>query len=283
MNPIQSAGQFLAAHGRDIDRARFAYHFGDGTQQEIIRALAPYQNDDGGFGHALEVDIRAPTSNPFATEIALLICLQAGIAPTHELLAHTVKYLERSQDADGGWRLHPEVFEYELASWFQAWQWPALNPTCTLAGLLKELGLGSPQLHVRAEALFARMARAEDLLTDDFYSVRPYAYLFLPEHPHPQRELYLSGVLWWLIRQHAAGTIADGGHFFEYVRGPHTFIGRLLPGAILEQRLDLLAAEQAGDGGWPSSYDSRWRPWITVQNLLTLQQFGRLAPPSQKD
>jgi hypothetical protein len=283
MNPVQSAGEFLRVHGRDIDRARFAFHFGDGSRQDLIAALEHYQNDDGGFGHGLEVDIAAPTSNPFATELALLICLQAGVAPDHPLLARTVAYLERTQDQDGGWRFGPEIYKHELAPWFQGWQWPALNPTCTLAGLLKQLGLGSEGLHTRVEELFARLARPDDLLGDDFYSVRPYAYWFLPEQPHPQRELYISGVLWWLIRQHTANTIADGGHFFEYIRGPHTYTGRLLPAAILEQRLDQLAAEQTEDGGWPSPYAPAWRPWITVQNLLVLQRFGRLAAPSPEE
>jgi hypothetical protein len=208
--------------------------------------------------------------------LALLICLQAGVSGEDPLLARGAAYLEHTQDEDGGWRLSPQVLAHELAPWFQAWQWPNLNPACSLAGLLRALGLGSEHLHARVQILFERLARPADLAGDDFYAVRPYAYYFLAEWPHPQRELYLSGVLWWLIRQHVAGRLADAAHFFEFVRGPDTYSGSRLPPAIISEQLDNLLAAQAGDGGWPTPYDLGWRGWVTVQNLLVLRSFGRL-------
>lgn len=276
MDAVARAGRFFARNGRDIDRARFAYHFGDAPQDELLAALGRFQNDDGGFGRALEPDIAAPDSNPFATELALTVCRQADLPRGHELLGRAVWYLESTQDEDGGWRFAPGVYEHALAPWFRSWQWPSLNPACTLAGLLKELGLGSARLHERVAALFARQARPDDLLGDEFYAVRPYAYYFLPEWDDPRREFYLAGVLWWLVRQQVEGQVQDGGHFFEYVRGPRTYTGRLLPPPLLAARLDGLAAEQADDGGWPTPYAEHWRGWVTVQNLLVLRQFGRV-------
>lgn len=275
MDTIARARDFLQQAGRDIDRARFDYHFGGGSLDDLLAVLGRYQNADGGF-HGLEVDIKAPDSNPFATELALMICAQAGAPAEHPLLRRAVAHLEQTQDEDGGWRLGAGVYQHALAPWFAGWQWPSLNPACTLAGLLRELGLGSPELHARVAGLFARLARAEDLAGDEFYSVRPYAYYFLPEWPHPQRGLYLSGVLWWLIRQHVAGRLADGEHFFAYVRHPGAYTARHLPEALLAARLDMLAAEQAADGGWPTPYDPGWRGWGTLQNLLVLRAFGRV-------
>ncbi len=60
MNRVAEAKRFFESHGRDIDRARFAYHFGEMPQAEMLEVLARYQNPDGGFGHGLEVDIKAP-------------------------------------------------------------------------------------------------------------------------------------------------------------------------------------------------------------------------------
>ena len=79
MDRIGQARSFLDDHGREIDRARFAFHFGSGTRAKFLEALARYQNPDGGFGNGLEPDIGASQSNPFATELALLFCLQAGV------------------------------------------------------------------------------------------------------------------------------------------------------------------------------------------------------------
>ncbi len=274
MDAIEKARDFYQNNGRDIDRARFEYHFSSLPQSDLLDILGRYQNPDGGFA-GLEFDIAAPQSNPFATELALYICLWAGVKSSHPLLQKTVAYLEANQDADGGWRFVPEIYQHQLAPWFQGWKWPNLNPACTLAGLQMELGLGSKEMLARVEQLFERMARVEDIANGEFYDVRPYAFYFIPDWPHPQAEFYRSGLVWWFIRQHAAAKM-DATHFLEYIRSPQTYAGQALPARILNTWLDKLSAEQTEAGGWPSPYQANWSNWITVNNLLILKAFGRL-------
>jgi hypothetical protein len=271
---LQRAGQFLKESGRNIDRALYDYTFSEAAREEVVKALANYQNADGGF-HGLEVDIAAPDSNPFATELALQVFIQADLPRDSKIVQSTVRYLEESQDKEGNWRFSEGVYQHELAPWFQGWEWPNLNPSCTTSGLLKQLGLGSPQLHGRVERLFKQLAKVEDLTGDEFYAVRPYAYYFRSEWAHPQRELYLSGVLWWLIRQ-AESAEMDGNHFFQYASRPDDYTARMLPQRILDRWLEMLAAEQQEDGGWPTPYNPNWRGWVTIQNLLVLRAFGKL-------
>ena len=275
MGILDSASAFFQTNGRDIDQARFAYHFQGGSQEDLLTALAHYQNPDGGF-FGLEVDIKAPVSNPFATELALTICQQAGVLRHHPALQATVRYLESTQAADGTWRFAPEVYEHALAPWFQGWEWPNLNPACSLVGLLKMMGLGSDALHAGVEHAFTQFARPQDVAEGEFYAVRPYTTYFLPEWQHPQREFYLAGVLWWIVRQELKQTFDDSDHFFAYVRDPQTDTARLLPPTMIAARLDQLAADQAEDGGWPSPYDAGWRGWTTMQALLVLRAFGRV-------
>jgi hypothetical protein len=233
---LANAQQFIAQHGRKIDQARFALHFNDGSQQDYLDALAEYQNPDGGFGNALEVDIEAPGSQPFTKDI----------------------------------------YAHPLAPWFQGWTWPNLNPSCTIAGILREYGLGSPLLHQRVAHLFKQWANLGEFTEGEFYAVRAYALYFLPEGNFSQREFYLSGLLWWLIRRHISNEIADNGHWFEYIRSPHSYVGSRLPEDILNDRLDRLVAEQLKDGGWPTPYNPQWRSPVTINNLLVLKAFGRL-------
>lgn len=275
MDTLAQAKAFLQTQGRDIDQARFAFHFEGGPLAEVLTALHRYQNADGGF-FGLEVDIKSPISNPFATELALLICLQAAVPREHPVLRAAVGYLEATQASDGTWRFAPAVYDDELAPWFAGWVWPNLNPACTLAGLLRELGMGSPALHAGVERAFMAMSRLSDVADGDFYAVRPYANYFLPAWEHPQRELYLAGLLWWIVRQELHGEFADSDHFFAYVREPATYTARLLPPEMLTARLDQLATEQVEDGGWPSPYNPEWRGWTTMQSLLVLRAFGRI-------
>ena len=270
---VSRARTFLNAHGRDLDRARFEFHFAGGSQAALLDALGQYQNEDGGFGHALEVDISALDSNPFATELALLTCLWAGVPPDASLLQRAAAYLERTQTLDGDWRFSEATLAGEIAPWFAHWEWPNLNPACTTAAVARQLGLGSPALHQRVADLFGRMARIDDITGGDFYAVRPYAYYVLADTPHPQRELYRDAVVEWLLQQHRDDA-QDGNHFFEYVRTPGSPIAQRLPADVLHERLDRLATEQSDDGGWPSPYNPAWRPWVTTQNLLVLQAFG---------
>lgn len=278
---IEQAGQFIAGHGRDIERALFDYHFGSAAQEDLLKVLSRYQNPDGGFGQGLEPDITAPASHAFATSLALRLMVQAGVPGSHPLVARTVRYLEETQDEDGCWPFSPAVYQHEMAPWFQAWTWPSLNPECVIAGHLSLLGVGSPQLHRRVAALFDRLARLDDLVSDQYYALQPYAFYFLGDTEHPLRETYRSGVAWWLIRQHLAGTLDDAGHFFEYVGEPGSAIARLIPPTIIERELDRLESEMQEDGGWPSPYDEQWRAFGTVQALLTLRQFGRVGDDSR--
>lgn len=275
---LEEAGAFVVQNGRDIDQARFAYHFANGTLDDLLEVLGRYQNTDGGFGRDLEPDIRGDASNPFATELALATCIWAGVPSNHPLLQRTVDYLERTQTNEGDWVFSPEAWAGEMAPWFAAWEFPNLNPGCTTAGLLRSLGLGSEELHARSRRLFDELANPTDLIGGGFYGARPYAMYFLPEESerHPERDFYRYGVAWWLIRADAEGTVDDSGHFFEYLRTPESSISRLIPGAIIERRLDMLLAERAADGGWTVPYGDFWRPWQTVQNLLILRAFGRI-------
>ncbi len=277
MASIDSAARFFTEHGRDIDRELFRFHFGEGTQESLLSVLGRYQNADGGFGHGLEPDISASVSNPFATELALLYCIEAGVPIGVSLLRRAVEYLEDTQYEDGSWRFSPAVYEADLAPWFAGWTWPNLNPTCTIAGLLRHLGLGSVRLHERVGQLFEQLARPADLLSDEIYAVRPYAYYFDADGAGKETELYRAGVLWWLIRQHETGRVADGSHFFVYARTPDAPVARHIPKAIIDAELDRLASEQQDDGGWPSPYGDHWRGAITIGALLVLRAYGRLA------
>ena len=274
MDVINKARVFLQKNGRDIDQARFDYHFGELPLDSLLKVLGRYQNPDGGF-KGLECDINAPQSNPFAVEIALRICLWANTPAESPLLVKTAVYLENTQDPDGGWRFVPEIYQHKLAPWFQGWEWPNLNPTCPLTGLLLELKLGSRAVINRVQQLFELLEKPDDVTKGDFYSVRPYAIYFISETGNPRQGFYRSEMINWFIQQHELNTM-DNTHFFEYILSPRTYAGEGIPVDILNTRLDLLLAEQANDGGWPSPYDAQWRPWITVNNLLVLREFGRI-------
>jgi hypothetical protein len=138
-----------------------------------------------------------------------------------------------------------------------------------------ELKLSASSVLKRVQQLFERLQKPEEVTQGEFYTVRPYAMYFIPETGSPHQAFYRSELVNWFIRQHQLSKM-DNTHFFEYIRSPRTYAGENIPLEILNTRLEQLSAEQAEDGGWPSPYDAHWRPWITVNNLLVLREFGRI-------
>src|SRR5918996_3745272 len=64
---LEAAERFILANARLLDRHRLACLLHGAPAEPVVAALGAYRNADGGFGHALEPDIRAPTSEPSAT------------------------------------------------------------------------------------------------------------------------------------------------------------------------------------------------------------------------
>ena len=61
------ARDFIHAQARPLERARFAHEFEGGPRAAVLEALAAFQNPDGGYGRALEPDVRLPASSAIAT------------------------------------------------------------------------------------------------------------------------------------------------------------------------------------------------------------------------
>jgi len=76
---LQCARAFVYGNARRVERALFEVVFEEGDGESLVSALSAYRNGDGGFGHALEPDLRAASSQPLHTETALLMLKQAGV------------------------------------------------------------------------------------------------------------------------------------------------------------------------------------------------------------
>jgi hypothetical protein len=76
---LERAADFLWRNARLLERTMFAREFLGGPPGAVINALMAYRNADGGFGNALEPDVRAPGSMPLHCEQALGVMREADI------------------------------------------------------------------------------------------------------------------------------------------------------------------------------------------------------------
>lgn len=282
---LAGAADFIWCNARLVERRLFARLFHHAPAEGVIAALRGHQNDDGGFGHALEPDLRGPDSQPIHVETALRMLDDAGVAPP-EMVARACSWLA---SVDAGRGSVPAIFEsatgYPRASHWQPSLWPAdsPNPTAAIAGLLHGMHVGHPWLD-RADAFCWR--RLSEPISDA-HGLR-CAFTFLERHPDRRRaEAYLMPV---------AEQIVDAELFEldpgarEYALTPihlaprPTSIARpLFTDALIDAHLDDLSKHQQPDGGWPITWEPpspgaviEWRAKATLDAITTLRAYGRI-------
>ena len=156
-----------------MDRRRFEYHFEAGSADAVLAALASYQNDDGGFGHSLEPDIRTPASSAVATTIAFQILREIRAPANHALVRKGIEYFVNTYDVSRQvWPIvPPEVTEAPHAPW---WSYDKIaetfgqflvNPRAEIVGYLHDYSDGVPPqlLKTSTAAVLAHL----DSLSDD--------------------------------------------------------------------------------------------------------------------
>ncbi|MDR9855286.1 hypothetical protein RJP21_16845 [Paenibacillus sp. VCA1] len=289
---FMKAREFVYANARLLDRRRFAYHFEQGSADSVLNALRSYQNDDGGFGSALEPDIRTPYSQPVAVECALAILDEIGAADPG-ILRGIRKYLKDTERDGGGFpRAKIDVNEYPHAPWWNTADdsHGSLNPTGRILGLLHKLK--AEPLPGEEDAWFSRS-------TDFVWSRIPLAdpsdyhdliqcITFLEHVPNRRRaEAELRKVDEWL---QVPGTIEldpDASGYvhtvLDWAPSPESYARKWISREDIGRHLDVLIERQQEDGGWDMNFsalsggnEAEWRGLVTVDRLVTLKAYGRL-------
>ena len=122
LNPEQfiQARTFLKTQARPLDRALFEHRFEAAPAERAIAELAHYRNPDGGFGHALEPDVRTPSSSALCTGIALRILQEMDCPSDHPLVSGAVRFLlDTFDERRRVWRAIPhDANDYPHAPWW---------------------------------------------------------------------------------------------------------------------------------------------------------------------
>jgi hypothetical protein len=284
---LTAAAQFLAAHARVLDRRRFERLFGGGPAEPVRDAVAAHRNVDGGFGHALEPDGRAPGSQPAAVELALRTLHQAG-AWDARLVSGALEWLARTEPAEGGTAfVDPAIEGWPHAPWWQPEPGaPAsLITTGQIAGTLHARGVEHPWLE-RATALMWR--RIDGLAEGGAYEMLGVAR-FLDHVPDRERARAALGRVGELLL--GSGLVAldpdapgETHSPLEFAPRPDSLARALFDDATIAAHLEHLAAGQREDGGWTFSWpawspaaEAEWRGSVTVDALAVLRDNGRLG------
>lgn len=136
-NEYRKIKNWMYRNARPLDLARWQYHFENGSKESVLNALSAYQNEDGGFGHALEADSWNPNSSPMQTWTATEILHEIdAIDKNSDIVKSILQYLGSGKDFDGKrWTCSIKSNdEYPHAPWWTYATDEGYNPTACLAG-----------------------------------------------------------------------------------------------------------------------------------------------------
>lgn len=294
------ARHYIMTRGREIDRNLFAYTFEGGEKNGVIGALRAYQNADGGFGHALEPDLRTPASSAIATQQAFDYLRDIEASASEPLVTSGIKYLLQTFDAGlGVWAIiPPEVEAAPHAPWWSYADSAAnfdgfrANPTAALAGHLHYYASLVP-----ADFLDKITAQLLDHLSempdDNMNKHDLFCYLTLAESLRGANQRI---VLDKLARVVPGSVEYDQSKWVEYTLwplavapGPESPLASMLDRSAIEANLDYEIEEQVEDGSWPLAWswefideaawtqaEQDWKGFHALRKLKVLKAYGRL-------
>jgi hypothetical protein len=288
---LSRAAAFLAGNARLIDRRRFDLVSGQGGGAGVLAALAAYRNPDGGFGWALEPDLRSPESQPAGALHAFEVLDEVGGATGFG--GPLCDWLDAVTLHDGGLPFALPLTHPAGTSPI----WAGADPTTS-----------SAQITCAVAAAALGVARHDPAVRDHPWLARAGAYC--RERIAARREagfaIEFRFMLWFLDAAHDSWPGADaelrrlvgylpesailpvaGGIEGESMRpldfapfpGP---LRELMPAGAVRAELAELAGRQQDDGGWTVDFAAGspaatldWRSYITVHTVKIL----RASPP----
>jgi hypothetical protein len=285
---FDAAAAFVVANARVLDRRRFERLFQDGDATPVRDAVAAYRNHDGGFGHALEPDLRDPASQPAATDMALRMMDQTG-SWDDDLVRKACDWLESVAPAEGGAAMmRPSATAWPRAPWWVPEDgYPAsLTQTGLIAGTLHARDVRHPWLDRATEVMWTRLADVTNVGAYDMFGV----LAFLQHVPDRGRAREVFGRVGPLILERDLVTLdpeAPGEVHspLAFAPEPDSLARELFDEATIKAHLDHLAQVQLDDGGWTFNWpawspaaERDWRGFLTVDNLRILRANGLWEP-----
>ena len=282
---LERAESFIWHNGRLLERQLFAYRFKNQKPKNVINALLAYQNDDGGFGNALEPDIRCPDSQPVPCQVALEILDEVGF--DEAIVTRICDYLLTITTAEGGvpWVL-PSVMNYPRAPWWRSEENPpaSINPTAIICAVLHKNRFQHTWLEGATEFCWRYI---EGDLPEEMHDTGSVLSFLRHVLDRERAEKQFERQVQYLLD---SGLVADAGTDgyvwkpLDWAPFPDDPLRKYFSQAKVEAHFEEILAGQQEDGGWTIPWEAispgcnlEWRGWVTVGRLHILYKNGRLG------
>lgn len=286
---LSSARSFMAGHARLLDRRRFELLFDGGEPEAVLDALRGYRNSDGGFGHGLEPDLRAPESQPAAALHAFEILADVGPVTAPDA-AGLCDWLDAVALPNGGLPFALPIQDPSACAPF----WANANPEAFSLQITTIVVAHAHRVATHDAAVSAHpwLARATRCCLEAIEALeeapQPYELAFAlrfldavhdREPRAPELLSHLADHVPRDGRLQVVGGLADEAlRPLDLAPEPGRPARALFDDAVVAADLELLAGEQHEDGGWSVDFQTyspaaalEWRGYATVRALSVLR------------
>jgi hypothetical protein len=300
----ERAQQYLFRHGRPLERALYQHHFENAAVDEVLIELMHFQNEDGGFGHALEPDLRTPESSALATGIGVQLLRDLECQPDHPMVSKAVGYLMRTFDEKA--RIWPATAsnanDHPHAPWWhdengslgRVFDGFRIIPRALITGLLQHYSTLVPAgwLDGITEET-VRYIETVDILGEGGGSDLEYAINLAESENLPGH--YAVRLKTRIRKDIPLVVVREADQWESYCITPlrivptPTSFGVDLIRDDLQRHLDFQITHQAPEGCWQPTWSwggmyaevwkqarQEWCGKLTLQTLIQLEAFGRI-------
>lgn len=307
LQAYQEVRSWIYLNARQIELTLWQYFFENGNKEAVLSALSFYQNEDGGFGNALEADSWNPNSSPYTTLYAINILKYIDFNDTnHSIMQGIFKFLESGKYfCEKGWLFNiPSNNDYAHAPWWtynsEANEVESIGVTAGLGSFIMRFYDSNSDLYKKAMLVSKHII--EKLKAQSNYGdMGVGGYIVLLE---TIQQLGIQGNFDYEFLLHTTKKLVnnsierDTSKWAYYCVRPSNYItdpGSIFYGdneGIVQTELDYLIDTRGKNGVWDITWswfennekyakefaisENWWKAYKAIENIIFLKKFGRL-------
>ena len=297
---------WIYRNARPLELALWQYHFEHGSKEAVLTTLSFYQNDDGGFGNALEPDSWNPNSSPYTTLHAIKILEDLYFTDVnHPIMQGIFKFIESEMHSnENGWPFSIESNNnYPRAPWWtynkEANEYESIGVSTGIACFILKFTHKDSQIYRQALSIVDRLiAKLHMPGNQGEMGVAGYCELMEIIPQVGLYEQYDMDFLTTTVKKLVNDSIErDSSKWVYHVKTPSSFINS--PSSLfykdnkelMEQELDYIIENRFENGVWgltwswfdhnevyPKEFaisENWWKSDVAIGKLKLLRAFER--------
>lgn len=299
--------KWVYCNARQIEISLWQFFYENGSVDNVLNALAYYQNEDGGFGHALEADSWNPNSSPYTTLFAIKLLKNINYFDLHHSIYQGVfRFLESGIYYDDDYWMFsiPTNDEYAHAPW---WTYSKDANKFESIGLSAELAAFVLEYYNSNTDLYGKAMHTAKVVINEMISSKNHGEMGLGGYIvliNKMKELGIEGFdygeLENKLEQLVSSSIEHDTNKWKYhVVRPSLYIKSPdspyyeTNKSIIEKELDYLIDTKSDNDVWgitwswfdnndiyPKEFaisENWWKSFCAMEKLNFLKNFNRLA------